>query len=224
MGTFSLTLQEVIDFNKPEDRYKCLGLDDYPIFDEAYRSKLNEKIIAHFNEQEIAHETDSMWEYAMRRRMHEIMPLYNQHYKASQIEIDPLKTVDVRSLATSNESSTTESSTKSDGRVVASNTPQVRLAGNADYATGAQDSTSKADVDGAATSNTNNENSTSGYQGNPAELVMAMRLAFVNVDMMVITELETDMFMLVTDNGQEYTKGRGNYYDYYTGYGYPFWR
>ncbi|QIG76015.1 lower collar connector protein [Rhizobium phage RHph_N3_8] len=223
MSTFTLTLQQVIDFNKPEDRYKCLGLDVYPIFDEAYRPLLNEKIIAHFNEQEIAHETDSMWEYAMRRRMNEIMPLYNQHYKASQINIDPLKTVDIKAIGSSDESSTTESTTTADGRVVASNTPQVRLAGNADYATGAQDSKSETGVDGTASNTTSNEHSTSGYQGNPAELVMAMRLAFVNVDMMVITELETDMFMLVTDSGAEYTRGNA-WNDYYTGYGYPFWR
>lgn len=213
MATFTMTLQEVIDSYPEDERYKCVGLDVYPIFDEAYRVGLNEKVIAHFNEQEIAHETDSMWRYAMARKMNEIMPLMNQHYKASQIEIDPLLTVNIHSVATGNESSTTESSTTAGGRVVASNTPQVRLAGNGDYATNAQDSTSKTDADGTASQESTNDNSTTGYQGNPADLIMAMRMAFVNVDMMVIAELEKDMFMLVWDNGQEFTKGYG--YDYY---------
>ena len=231
MGTFTMTVQEVIDLASEENRYKSCGLDVYPIFDASYRAALNEKIIAHFNEQEIAHETPYMWEYAMRRKMNEIMPLYNQHYLASQIEIDPLKTVSINVVGESvaqstgtvttetTDTSTTESTTDASGRVVGSNTPQVRLAGNGDYATTAQDSISKTTADGTATQNGNTEasntgnqtdntdTSTSGYNGNPAELVLSMRQAFVNVDMMIIAELETDMFQLIWDNGQEYTKG-----------------
>ena len=218
MATFTMTLQQVLDANTDEDRYKCLGLDQYPIFDEEYREPLNEKLIAHFNEQEIAHETDSMWRYAMKRKMNEIMPLFNQHYKASQIEIDPLLTVNIRSVGENTETSATESNTTSDGRVVASNTPQVRLSGQGDYATNAQDSKSETNADGTANNTANNENTTTGYQGNPAELILMMRQAFVNVDMMVIDSL-SEMFMMVWDNGQEYT--RGNSYDYYAGWFYP---
>src|ERR1044072_4055417 len=112
LGTMSLSLQEVIDLNPEQDRYKCLGLDRYPIFNEEYRVGLNEKIIAHFNEQEIAHETDSMFKYAMARKMNEIMPLYNQHYLASQIEIDPLLTVNMQAVATGTvETDTTDATT-----------------------------------------------------------------------------------------------------------------
>jgi len=212
MPNFTMTLQQVIDDAKTEDRYKCIGLDQYPIFDSDYREALNEKIIAHYNEQEIGHETDSMFRYAMARKMNEIMPLINQHYKASQIEIDPLLTVNIRSVGESTDNSETESSTTSDGRVVASNTPQVRLAGNADYATNAQDSKSTTDADGTATNTSNNENSTTGYQGNPAELVLMLRQSFVNVDMMVIDSL-SELFMMIWDSGQEHTRGYGN--DYY---------
>ena len=53
MGTFTVTLQEAIDLSVSEDPYKALGLDTYPIFDEGYRTYLNDKIIAHYNEQEI---------------------------------------------------------------------------------------------------------------------------------------------------------------------------
>lgn len=211
MANFTMTLQQVIDAHKPEDRYKCIGLADYTIFDEAYKTPLNEKIIAHYNEQEIGHETDSMFRYAMARKMNEIMPLINQHYKASQIEIDPLLTVNIKSVGASEDESSNNSSTDSDGRVVASNTPQVRLAGNADYATNAQDSKSKTTADGTATNTSNNENNTTGYQGNPAELVLMLRQSFVNVDMMVIDSL-SELFMMIWDSGQEHTRGYANDY------------
>jgi len=159
-----------------------------------------------------------MFQYAMRRKMNEIMPLFNQHYEASLISIDPLKTIDIRNTGTNVETgtgtstSTTESTTDANGRVVASNTPQVRLAGNGDYATSAQDSGSKTTADGTASesndrnNNSTTDNNTAGYTGNPAELILMLRQSFVNVDMMVIDSLE-ELFMMIWDNGQEYTKG-----------------
>jgi len=220
MGTFTVTVQEAIDLSAPDSPAKALGLDAYPIFDEGYRQSLNNKIIAHYNEQEIGHETISMFRYAMARKMNEIMPLFNQHYKASQYEVDPFKTIDIKSVGMGTENSSTVSNSKADGRVVGSNTPQVRLAGNGDYATSAQDSVSATNADGTAEQSTNNESSTTGYQGNPAELVLSMRQAFVNVDMMVIDSLQ-ELFMMVWDNGQEYTRSNG--YDNFA-YGlYPFY-
>jgi hypothetical protein len=226
MGTFTVTLQEAIDLS-PRDitPYVALGLDTYPIFDETYREALNDKIIAHFNEQEIGHETISMFQYAMRRKMSEIMPLYNQHYIASRIAIDPLLTVNIHNVVagtltdttttTGTETNTTNSTSDSQGRVVGSNTPQVRLAGNADYATSAQDSTGHTAAEGTASQNTdntrngsqdtNNDGHTTGYSGNPAEIIFSLRQTFVNVDMMVINELE-ELFMMVWDNGEEFTR------------------
>ena len=226
MGTFTVTLQEAIDlesykYTSGNPAHAALGLMLYPIFDESYRAGLNEKIIAHYNEQEIGHETVSMFRYAMARKMNEIMPLFNQHYKASQIEIDPLKTVDIKTLGAGTETSTTESTSTAGGRVVASTTPQVRLSGQGDYATSAQDSNSKTDADGSASNTSNTDNTTSGYNGNPAELVYAMRQTFINIDLMVIEQL-SELFMMVWDNGEEFT--RKNYYDTFN-YGlYPFFR
>jgi hypothetical protein len=146
--------------------YAALGLDSYPLFDESYRATLNDKVIAHYNEQEIAHETISMFRYAMNRKMNEVMPLFNQHYRASLIPIDPLLTVNIRNIGegteagtgtetlagtsteTGADTSTTESTSTAGGRVVASNTPQVRLSGQGDYASSAQDSNSVTKADG----------------------------------------------------------------------------
>jgi len=231
MPAFTLTVQQVIDLNKDLTPYAALGLDTYPLFDEAYRAELNDKIIAHYNEQEIGHETDSMFRYAMRRKMNEVMPLFNQHYRASQISIDPLRTVDIHNIGENKETSegtdtsTTESTTTAGGRVVASNTPQVRLSGNGDYATSAQDSNSTTDAGGTASATNNrdntatNNNVTTGYQGNPAELIWSLRQSFVNVDMMVIESL-TELFSLIWDTGEEFTRGYN--YNVYPGF-YPFY-
>ena len=205
MPAFTMTLQQVLDLNSDADRFKCIGLDTYPIFDADYRAGLNEKIIAHFNEQEIAHETDGMFRYAMRRKMNEIMPLYNQHYTASQIAIDPLKTVSIRNLSEGTESSSTDSTTDSTGRVVGSQAPQQRLRQDGDYATSAQDSISHTTAGGTANNTSNGDVSTEGYSGNPAELVFTMRQTFVNVDMMVINELE-ELFMSVWATPEEFTR------------------
>ena len=222
MGAITLTLQETIDSERYrfDSDYAVIGLDKYPIWDENYRAALNDKIIAHYNEVEIAHETVSMFRYAMARKMNEIMPLFNQHYLASQINIDPLKTIDIKTVASGTENSSTDTTTDSKGRVVASNTPQVRLAGNADYATSAQDSNTKTSADGTATNHSDNNSATSGYQGNAAELIFSMRQTFVNVDMMVIDSLE-ELFLMVWDTGAEHTNN-GGYIDYYTNWFYPF--
>lgn len=222
MGTFTVTLQEAIDLSAPMTPYEALGLDKYPIFDEAYRSQLNDKIIAHYNEQEIGHETVSMFRYAMARKMNELSPIFNQHYKASQIEIDPLLTINIKNVGAGQETSTTESSSTAGGRVVASNTPQVRLSGQGDYATSAQDSNSKTEADGTASNATSTDNSTSGYSGNPAELIYQMRQTFINVDLLVIDSL-SELFMMIWDNGQEYTKGNGLDATYANWF-YPFFR
>lgn len=233
MGTFTVTLQEAIDLSAPMGQYEAVGLDSYELFDPDYREALNDKIIAHFNEQEIAHETISMFRYAMRRKMNEVMPLFNQHYKASQIAIDPLLTVNIKNVVAgtetshATESNSTDTTTTAAGRAVGSNTPQVRLAGHGDYASTAQDSESKTIADGKATAEsdrnnaTENNSSMSGYQGNPAELIWSLRQSFVNVDMMVIESLQ-ELFMMVWDNGEDYTKE--NYgYGSYASFIYPFY-
>jgi hypothetical protein len=223
MGTFTVTVQELIDlesykYTTGNAAHQAMGLNLYPIFDEAYRAVLNEKIIAHYNEQEIGHETVSMFRYAMARKMNEVMPLFNQHYRASQIEIDPLLTINIANVATGTESSTTESESTAGGRVVASNTPQVRLSGQGDYATSAQDSNSKTVADGTANNETNTDNTSTGYTGNPAELVYQMRQTFINIDLMVIDQL-TELFMMVWDNGEEFTRGNNDYFSFYPFYG-----
>ncbi len=79
--------------SSPDDYSKCydmLGLSDYPIFDESYRSFLNDKIIRHFYFREIGFETLAQFRWYMRNTMHENMPYFNQLYKSLNLITDPI--------------------------------------------------------------------------------------------------------------------------------------
>lgn len=58
------------------------GLNDYPIFDEEYREKLNNKILDHYDFYEIGQETPYLFKLFLNRTMNEIMPYYNELYKS----------------------------------------------------------------------------------------------------------------------------------------------
>jgi len=225
MGTTTLQLKRVLEFTQD------IGLDNYPIFDEAYREKLNAKIIRHFFLREIGHETIEIFRYQMETKMGEIMPLYNQHYLLSLLEIDPLSTMSIHSItemdSTANTNGTSESTSGSGAksRAVASETPQTQLSADQDYATAIQDNISdttatgnSTDVQETAQTGTN-DNTVSGYQGHAPMLILQARQALVNVDMLVINELN-EMFMLVWQNDDEFTNnpypfGGRRYYGFY---------
>lgn len=222
MATFTLTLAEVMEI-EPD-----IGLDSYPIFDETYRDVLNGKIIDQFLNREIGQETIELFRHALRRKMNQIMPLYNQHYLASQIQFDPLSTVNLKTLAnTAGTSGTTGTSDNtatsgSKSRAVASDFPQVALSGNGDYASSASDnvsdttSTGTASEESTTTENAESDSTTTGYQGHAPELLFRYRQTLVNVDMMILDELET-LFMLVWSNGDEFTERAGvDYYPYWS--------
>jgi len=114
MGTFTIPLKKVIEYENGK-----IGLDDYPIFDETYRESLNKKIIAHYWNQEIGVETPSLFRFAMARKMNEIMPLYNQHYKLSLLTVDPLSTINMRSIVESDGTTTAASNGTSGGTTTA---------------------------------------------------------------------------------------------------------
>lgn len=139
------------------------GLKDYPIFDEDYRDYLNQRILEHYDEQEIGLSTPQEFVFALRRRMFEVMPKYNQLYLSERLTIDPLNTVNMKtvfdsdtgltsdqtvnatgtdssnSTSTGTEGNTTDSVTENKARTTNSNMPQVRLSGNKDYATSGSD-------------------------------------------------------------------------------------
>lgn len=230
MSTFTIRLSEIVD---SEIAIFLTSADEkYPIFSETHRPILNKKIIDHYMNYEIGHETVGMFRFALNRKMREIMPYYNQLYTSTLLEIDPLATVNYteagttenEGTASSTSAGTNESTTNSKSRSVSSETPQTHLSGNEDYATGATDSIGESTVNGSSdgtASQTTNANGTvsrnvTGSQGHQATLLMQYRKSLLNIDMNVIAELGS-LFMAVWDNGDEFaaTEWSANHNGYF---------
>lgn len=62
----------------------------FPIFDEAYRSVLEQKILKRYYTREIGEETVELWKLRLDTRLNEIMPYYNKLYASELIEFNPL--------------------------------------------------------------------------------------------------------------------------------------
>ena len=65
------------------------ALDDYPIFDESYRTALNAKILNHYYDHEIGLETPDLFNHYLSNRMAEIMPYYNEMYRVQALIANP---------------------------------------------------------------------------------------------------------------------------------------
>lgn len=71
-----------------------IGLNEYPIWDEDYRVVLNKKITDHYWFREIGQETPGLFKFYLNRTMNEIMPYYNQLYKTTIYEYNPIHNAD----------------------------------------------------------------------------------------------------------------------------------
>ena len=246
MAVITLTLSEALENNPNED----FGLSNYPIFDEGYRSGLNRKIVDRYLNREIGSETVQEFRLWMKRRMNEIMPYYNQMYLSEKLKIDPLNTISMSTIVdsagdstangvmsgTSKSTGTSDQTTgaESKSRTVDMMTPQNELAGNGDYATGAQDSisntsgtsnaenveNSESDTTSDTTANTTShmENRVSGYSGSQAVLLNEFRKTFLNIDVEILDDL-ADLFMQVWGSGDSFTQHERRGY----GFGYYYW-
>lgn len=73
---------------------KIFDSGDWEIYDEEYRPILCKKILKHFYTREIGAETAGLWKLWLNQRMAEIMPYYNQLYKSTLLEFNPLYDTD----------------------------------------------------------------------------------------------------------------------------------
>ena len=71
---------------------------DYPIFDNNYKNVLETKILKHYYTREIGFETVGLWKLKLDTKMNEIMPYYNQLYKSTLLEFNPLWTEEYQTL------------------------------------------------------------------------------------------------------------------------------
>lgn len=190
----------------------------YPIFDDAYKSVLESKILKHFYTREICAETYALWKLWLNDKMNVIMPYYNQLYKSALLEFNPLYDVDLtrkhesknENKNTSTTTNTTDGSTSTSGTNYSlfSDTPQGALTGveNETYLTNAtkdkHNSTTSQQINDSGKSE-NNGNSLESYletvrgkQGSSSfsKLLTEYRETFLNIDAQILEELE-ELFM-----------------------------
>lgn len=194
--------------------YKYIGLDKYPIYDEYYRNKLNDKIINHFYFREIGFETAAQFAWYMKRTMNEIMPKYNRLYEAMLTDLKhPLsdwtrhRDVTIEGETTNDTQNSGISSNDTHSRNVFQDTPMSLLSNdgspsieNLDYATNVtyDDSNSEGSSSGTSqsqgTSLTDRVEDEYGRNRSLASLIAEYYEKFTDIDLMIINDLET-LFM-----------------------------
>lgn len=232
MATFTIKIHEL--FNDEFD----FGLtkDDYPIQNELLRGiqndvgqwqyqkvdeetggqtfyGLNRKIIDHYFYNEIGQESPDMFRFMLNERMRVIMPYYNQLLYSATLKYDPFSTLDT----THSNTTTGTQDALASSRTVTGNTPQVALAGNADYASAFTDANSKSN----ATSDNTSSTHMTGSQGHTAALLMQWRRSFLNIEAAILADL-SDLFFEILDT-PESAYGRNVPYYARNGYGAAFW-
>lgn len=75
MAKYTITIKSLIDNNFD------FKMTSYPIFDEEYRSTLNQNILNHYYMSEIGFETAPLFRFYLNQKLNEIMPYYNELYK-----------------------------------------------------------------------------------------------------------------------------------------------
>ena len=199
-----------VELHSLEEAGYDLGLSTYPIFDEDYRSILNNKIIEHYAFREIGLETPALFARFMARKMSEIMVYYNQLYKSELLPIQAITRLDYSEDYDRSSTAASDSTAKADGtgtsRDVSSNTPQGLLSmpniENEVYATNAMIGKTSS---GSTSSANNKTDSTDHYikriVGNnagrtDAQMLKEFRETFLNIDLSIIEELEP-LFMQI---------------------------
>ena len=192
--------------------YDKLGLADYPIFDEAYRETLNNKIVRRYFMYEIGAETAGLFRLFVRDAMFLIMPYYNQLYlseitaKGIQPLIDHARTITETASGTASNTANTNATSASTGQDVFSDTPQSALnlenIKDGKYAT-------TADFTNASTSDTGKSSSTgtydnklsrtkTGHDKSESELLLLWRETFVNIDREIVEhDAVRECFMMI---------------------------
>ena len=126
MAKYTITIKTLIDNNFD------FQMTNYPIFDENYRKTLNNNILHHYYENEIGFETAPLFRFYLNQKLNEIMPYYNELYKAQKKLIDDNLllnnvnlTEELKGKNTTTTSSTSQSTNK--GKNLFQDTPQGNI-------------------------------------------------------------------------------------------------
>lgn len=169
---------------------------DFPIFDEDYRTVIETKIIKHYYTREISEETVGLWKLRLNTKMNEIMPYYNQLYKAWSVDFNPLYDTDITTEHTLDNESTQTTTGKSTDRF--SDTPQGSLQNieNNTYLSNA----TIVDSNASGTSNSTDEylEKITGKRGSMSysKMLDEYRESLINIDSMIIVNLKDLFFKL----------------------------
>ena len=175
-----------------------LGLNDYPIFEESYRSKLNEKILNHYYMREIGFETAGLFKRYLNVKMNEIMPYYNQLYLSAQIEFDPLETYSTNEQYERETTGDNTSKDEGENKSLQNDTPMGSLQDpfSENYATTSQKTNATNTTKLNSSENEKYSRKLSGKNDSKSnsQLLMEYRQSFLNIDMLIIEELDV-LFM-----------------------------
>lgn len=190
--------------------YAMIGLDDYPIFQEAYRSTLNDKIIRRYWMREIGGETVALFRMFLRRTMHEIMPYYNQMYEslalADQIQplVDHKRTIAEDAAGRASNQASTNATSASTGQDLFNDTPMSALnidnvksgkyLSTADFTEATTTDNGKSDSSGSYDNKLSRTET--GHDKPESELLLLWRSTFVNIDLEIVeSEAVSSCFM-----------------------------
>lgn len=168
MSKYTTELRYII-----ESGYKLNALTSYPIFDENYRSVLNQYILNHFWLREIGFETAGEFDLYLGNTLNEIMPYYNGMFKMAMSEIDPLtnykykETLDKSDKGTTSSNSNTNGNSKSVESTPADGLVQMNEIENNVYASSATLNNNTVNANGTVDSKTETDyvKLVSGYNG-----------------------------------------------------------
>lgn len=209
MSKYTITIKNLIDNNFD------FKLDNYPIFDENYRETLNHNILYHYFENEIGFETPALFRLYLNQKLNEIMPYYNELYKAQLKLINDdgllnnvnLKETFNRNTSTeTNSNSTSTNNGSSNSKNLYLDTPQGNEykgdIDNTNYATNVtfnKNNTENSINDNSISNGTGIEDYVkiiTGNNGNKynVEILNELKNSLLNIDLMIINELN-ELFM-----------------------------
>lgn len=209
MAKYTITIKTLIDNNFD------FQMTQYPLFDENYRETLNHNILYHYYENEIGFETAPLFRLYLNQKLNEIMPYYNELYKAQKKLIDEnllLNNVNLTeqlSGQNATQSSSTSQSTNSgtsNNKNLFQDTPQGEISStDIDNQTWATNLT----LDKNTTNNTINDSSSATGSGTNSylktiignnggkfniDLLNDIKNNLMNIDLMIINDLN-ELFM-----------------------------
>lgn len=211
MAKYTITIKTLIDNNFD------FQMTSYPIFDENYRETLNNNILHHYYENEIGFETAPLFRFYLNQKLNEIMPYYNELYKAQKKLIDEnllLNNVNLTETLSGKNATTTLSTLQSTNNGTSNNknlfqdTPQGQISNtDIDNQTWATNLT----LDRNTTNNTINNSSNATGSGTNSylktiignnggkfniDILNDIKNNLMNIDLMIINDLN-ELFMQI---------------------------